>query len=361
MGQVLFRRGDKLAYFPDFAATARLGFQTGVELGQGQNALGGFIRAMLAERQQKRALQQEYGLKRSLLAEETKAYQAKESYKQELENTSPMGMYYNQLTKYMENRPKQVGATAGAIPPEFIDSQLTPDDYVVEPQRASFRGIPEVIPVPKAKPLFSEAEDRTINDIANTIAGLNRLEQLAPSVKTGVIEGLKFNTNVPFNKYLMGIAPKKEDIEFKSTLADTKATYVKAQSGVSRGFKEFQFLEVAMPEPFYPNDVAGQGVYVSIAEARRRMEINLRNTFLTANNRGKRLGKNNRTILNGLVSKYPLSEVPFAIDVTKIAPPEKQIPTKPIETRWKELRQQYGGDKAAIYKQLEMEGYSDAE
>lgn len=62
-----------MAYFPNFSETARLGFQTGVQLGEGQNPLGTFVRSMLADWQQRRSLQAEYGMKLSLVKEEAKA------------------------------------------------------------------------------------------------------------------------------------------------------------------------------------------------------------------------------------------------------------------------------------------------
>ena len=61
-----------MALLADFPSAARLGF----EQGQGmvsENPLGTFIKSMLADWQQRRALGQEYGMKVSLIKEEAKA------------------------------------------------------------------------------------------------------------------------------------------------------------------------------------------------------------------------------------------------------------------------------------------------
>ena len=59
-------------FFPDFAQTARLGFQSGMQMSEGQNPLGQFIKTMLADWQQRRAIGQEYGMKLGLTREEGK-------------------------------------------------------------------------------------------------------------------------------------------------------------------------------------------------------------------------------------------------------------------------------------------------
>ena len=59
-----------MAYFPNFSETARLGFVTGAQMGEGQNPLGQFIKTMLADWQQRRGLGQEYGMKKGLLEAE---------------------------------------------------------------------------------------------------------------------------------------------------------------------------------------------------------------------------------------------------------------------------------------------------
>ena len=61
-----------MAYFPNFSETARLGFTTGTQLGEGQNPLGSFVRSMLADWQQRRTMGQEYGMKLGLTKEEGK-------------------------------------------------------------------------------------------------------------------------------------------------------------------------------------------------------------------------------------------------------------------------------------------------
>ena len=54
----------------DMPRAAALGFQTGMQMGEGQNPLGQFVKLMLADFQQKRELQTEYGMKKGLLKEE---------------------------------------------------------------------------------------------------------------------------------------------------------------------------------------------------------------------------------------------------------------------------------------------------
>ena len=62
----------------DFPRAASLGFSQGVAMGEGQNPLGTFIKTMLADWQQRRAMGQEYGTKLGLIKEEAKAKTAAE-------------------------------------------------------------------------------------------------------------------------------------------------------------------------------------------------------------------------------------------------------------------------------------------
>ncbi len=300
-------------YFPNFAETARLGFQSGMEMGEGQNPLGSFIRSMLADWQQRRTIGQEVGL-----------YKAKEEYKQKLEEESPQGKYYKSLTKYMEESPFISGgqATSTGYNPltQFMtDPNLTEEDYILKPTKVSVRGLPQITNVPTPKDTLSSEQDETIRDITKTLNQLDRVEELSPQVTTGYIEGRKFEPQFPFNRLLMGINPPKEDIEFKSTLTQAKASHAKSESGVQRGFKEIEFLKMAMPDPTYNPT----GFLASTQEAKRRTELNLRNVLIAADRQGKRLGIEYRQMMQDLIEKYPLEQIPFGIKKTiKIETPE---------------------------------------
>ena len=95
-----------MAYFPNFAETARLGFQSGMEIGQGQNPLGSFVRSMLADWQQRRNLQTEISSRAGLevfksgLEEQTQI--AKEKREQENPITKAKTRAYEALTAQRE-------------------------------------------------------------------------------------------------------------------------------------------------------------------------------------------------------------------------------------------------------------------
>src|SRR3990167_8281299 len=87
-----------MAYFPDFASTARLGFQAGTEIGQGQNPLGQFVRTMLADWQQRRILQGEFTVKKELIAEEGRIKSGITEREEKAKQASPL--YQAQVKAY---------------------------------------------------------------------------------------------------------------------------------------------------------------------------------------------------------------------------------------------------------------------
>lgn len=292
-------------YFPDFASTARLGFVTGAQMGEGQNPLGQFIKTMLADWQQRRAIGQEVGM-----------FKAKEEYKQKLEEKSPQGRYYSEMAEAVKTNPFIAGqGTKEGYNPltQFMtDPNLTEEDYILKPTKVSVRGFPQITNVPTPKDTLTNDQDETIRDIVKTLNQVDRLEELSPKVTTGYFEGRRFEPQFPFNRLLMGISPAKEDIEFKSTLTQVKASHAKAESGVQRGFKEIEFLKMAMPDPTYNP----AGFMASTQEAKRRTELNLRNVLIGADRQGKRLGIEYRQMMQDLIEKYPLEQYPFGIKKT---------------------------------------------
>ena len=108
-----------MGYFPDFAQTSRLGFQAGAEMGQGQNPLGIFIRSMLADWQQKRAVGQEVGL-----------YKAKKGYEQELEEKTQIVKEERERTSPLYAAQTEAYKALGAQRTEgLIDEQIKKDAW----------------------------------------------------------------------------------------------------------------------------------------------------------------------------------------------------------------------------------------
>lgn len=92
-----------MAPLADFSRASALGFQQGQEMA-GENPLGTFIRGMLADYKQKKAMEQEYGMKKGLIGAETEAYKAKETYKQGLEESSPLYKAQTKAYGALENQ-----------------------------------------------------------------------------------------------------------------------------------------------------------------------------------------------------------------------------------------------------------------
>ena len=119
-----------MGYFPDFAQTSRLGFQAGAEMGQGQNPLGTFIRSMLADWQQRRAMGQEYGMKKDLIQEEAKARQ---------QYPTPWEAY---MAKQLEGEENKGITTAENVKTEFLSQnpQYQESDILLKPQYTTYKG-----------------------------------------------------------------------------------------------------------------------------------------------------------------------------------------------------------------------------
>lgn len=333
-----------MAYFPNFSETARLGFQTGAQMGEGQNPLGQFVRSMLADWQQRRAMEQEVGL-----------YKAKEEYKQKLEAESPQGRYYSEMAEAVKTNPFVAGQGTGQgynpLAQFMTDPNLTEEDYILKPTKVSVRGLPQITNVPTPKDTLTNEQDETIRDIAKTLNQIDRLEELAPNVETGYVAGRRFEPQFPFNRLLMGINPKKEDIEFKSTLTQVKASHAKAESGVQRGFKEIEFLKMAMPDPTYNPE----GFLNSTQEAKRRTELNLRNTLIAADRQGKRLGLEYRQTMADLIEAYPLEQYPFGIKKSIVGKQTQKDITPEIA---KQILKEVGGDKIKAREIARQRGYN---
>ena len=154
-----------MAYFPNFSETARLGFQSGMEIGQGQNPLGSFIKTMLADWQQRRIVGQEYGMKRGLLEAE---YGMKEKLPlniAELAKTQAEGELKGEELKLFKEAKKKYDA--GDKSPEVLKAlgmyatpnifNLIGSDFTnpIIPQVTPLEPSPVQLPITKGKPKYN--------------------------------------------------------------------------------------------------------------------------------------------------------------------------------------------------------------
>lgn len=102
----------------DMPRAAALGFQTGMQAGEGQNPLGQFVRLMLADFQQRRELQADYGMKKGLLKEEYNIKAGSPFGIAELSKTqAETGIKEEELKTYREAKKKY---EAGDRSPEIL-------------------------------------------------------------------------------------------------------------------------------------------------------------------------------------------------------------------------------------------------
>lgn len=186
-----------MPYFPDFSQTIRLGFQTGMQMGEGQNPLGTFIKSMLADWQNKRQVAGEYEMKKGLIKAEADVFAEKERYKQELESATPEAQartkYYQAnadwLTKAGQGSDEGAdlvyrrGATGETVPAAQAIGEIEQGnrDFTINQRRVGRSG---VIETPISKPAdLTEREKEYIITSKRIQKRLGGIQELVPEVR----------------------------------------------------------------------------------------------------------------------------------------------------------------------------------
>jgi hypothetical protein len=222
----------------DLVQAQNSGYDTGKQQAQ-PNALGLFIRTMLATQQKNRDLTQEYGLKKQNLEEEAKL---KQKYPSPLE-----ALISQQLGGGMPNAP----ATTEQAAIEQIPKTDTPEDYNIKVETRSVRGIPQSIYRPEKKNVVSAAQQKELYTIRQTRMLLERnLEQLQsnPEFMKFIGPGLVTRPGAFADIAAQFGGAPKNFVTFKADVDKAFQKYRKEVTGVQAGYAELQWLAPDLPK-----------------------------------------------------------------------------------------------------------------
>ncbi len=234
----------------DFSRASALGFEQGQQMQEGQNPLGTFVRSMLADYKQKKAMESEYGMKTALNQQEygMKKDLAVEEAKLRQQFPSPFeALMAKQMSGDMGNAPASTEEEAKAQ----IPSGENPEDYNLKVETRSLRGIPQSIYRPEKKPLVQPAQQKELNQIRQTRILLERnLDKLKNNpqfqkfIGPGIVQRPGAMADVIAQ---MGGAPK-DFVTFKADVDKAFQKYRKEVTGVQAGYPELQWLAPDLPK-----------------------------------------------------------------------------------------------------------------
>lgn len=261
----------------DFVSAQNTGYETGK--GQAQpNAIGLFIRTMLATKQKNLEMQQEYGLKKDLVEEEAKARQ---KYPSPIESLIAKQLGGGENGSGITNAPASTSEEAL----KQIPTGDVPEDYITKVETRSVRGIPQTIYRPERKAKVPREDLSLIKDLDVNISDLESNLQFLkdnPQVKEFLGPGLVQRPGAFADiAAQLGASPKDfPTFKAKSDLAFQK--YRKWITGVQAGYPELQWIVVDYPKPTDVPEVYLSKANSAIEGMRRNKEIYL--DYLSKNN-----------------------------------------------------------------------------
>lgn len=144
-------------------------------------------------------------------------------------------------------------AKAGFLPQEQSDNQdgevsvmIGGKKYVQSRDLAKQKGEQE-----KLAKVIPDSDKDTLGALGSTINLMSSIKNRVadPTNKLGVDpNSFRYENNALMNEYGKRVMTPEQS-QFKADITDATNQYLKAQSGVQRGFKEIEFLKSAFPEP----------------------------------------------------------------------------------------------------------------
>lgn len=257
----------------DFVTAQNTGYETGQKQAS-PNALGLFIRTMLATQQKNLEMDREYGLKKELVQEEAKARQ---KYPSPIEALIAKQLGGNGI----ENAPASTSEEAL----KQIPTGDVPEDYITKVETRSVRGIPQTIYRPERKAKVPREDLSLIKDLDVNTSDLESNLQFIesnPKIKEFLGPGLVQRPGAFADiATQVGFAPKDfATFKAKSDLAFQK--YRKWVTGVQAGYPELQWIVVDYPKPTDRADVYISKANSAIEGMKRNKDIYL--DYLSKNN-----------------------------------------------------------------------------